>query len=322
MPERPHPTEFPELAACRICPRDCGVNRYLTDGFCGASAELKINLVSLHHGEEPCLSGIRGSGTIFFSWCNLRCVFCQNYSLSVQGWGTEITCLELADAMLNLQNQGAHNINLVTPTHYSIHIIAAVNDAKDRGLTIPIVWNSSAYEKPETLKQLKGLVDIYLPDFKYGHGIYAAKYSHARDYPEVALAAIQEMFSQVGLLQFGADGIATQGIMIRILVLPNGLAGSKKVLQLLAENLGTEIHLSLMGQYYPAGEAALYPELTRGISQKEYQEVLDAALQLGFENIYVQELSCNDTWTPRFMDKPEKQNLEIQADFNPQNGAR
>lgn len=305
--------EYPELQSCKICPRNCGVDRDKTPGFCGAGTRLKVNLTTLHHGEEPCLSGTRGSGTIFFAWCNLRCVFCQNYCLSVEGWGEEKSEGELAELMLALQSRGAHNINLVTPTHFSPQIVNALQAAKQQGLNIPIVWNSSAYEKPETLKRLAGLVDIYLPDFKYGHGIYAGKYSHAKDYPDIALAAIQEMFSQVGLLSLDPDGIATKGLLIRILVLPKGLGGSKKVLSLLADSLGTEITLSIMGQYYPAGKALDYPELSQGITPAEYAEVLETANQLGFEHLYIQELSSSADWTPLFRPKANT----LADDFNP-----
>jgi len=294
------------------------VDRYLSTGFCGAKAKLRIDLTSLHHGEEPCLSGSQGSGTIFFSWCNLRCVFCQNYSLSAQGWGKDTDELELAKIMLSLQAQGAHNINLVTPTHYTPQIVAALHLAKGQGLGIPIVWNSSAYEKPEILKQLKGLVDVYLPDYKYGHGVYAQKYSQARDYPDVALAAITEMFSQVGTLQFDAAGLATRGLLIRILVLPNGLSGSQKVLRLLADTFGTELSLSLMGQYYPAGSASQFPELTRGITPREYAEVLNTAWELGFSHINTQELSSNDSWTPAFPENPGELTGKPNPIFNPQ----
>lgn len=312
--------EYEQLLSCTICPRNCGVNRYKSTGFCGASAKLKLNLHTLHQGEEPCLSGTNGSGTIFFSWCNLRCVFCQNYSLSALGWGSELSESELATLMLNLQKQNAHNINLVTPTHYTLQIKTALTEARERGLSIPVIWNSGAYEKPELLRQLTGLVDIYLPDFKYGHGLYAAKYSQARDYPEVALEAIQEMYSQVGQLRLDALGLAEKGLLIRILVLPNGLNSGKKVLNMIAEHLGTGIQLSIMGQYYPAGDSELYPELQRGITKNEYDQVLNAALELGFNDIYTQELGSSQLWTPPFQGDS---NLDIEGQspvFNPVNG--
>ena len=292
--------QSPQLVACYICPRNCGVNRYTETGFCGAGSEVKINLATLHFGEEPPISGSKGSGTIFFSHCNLRCVFCQNYSISSDGWGSEASTLELAKLMLNLQTQQAHNINLVTPTHYSPQVAAALIMAKDMGLSIPIVWNSSAYESPQTLQRLAGLVDIYLPDLKYAYGIHAAKYSAAADYPAIAMAAIKEMYAQTGNLISDDNGIAKRGTIVRLLVMPNGLSGAQKSLLRLADEIGTEISISLMGQYYPAGKASEYSELNRGITEQEYQSVVDTAQELGFSDIYVQELSCCDTWTPKF----------------------
>ncbi|MDD2228448.1 MAG: hypothetical protein PHY48_03445 [Candidatus Cloacimonetes bacterium] len=292
--------QYPQLVSCHICPRNCGINRYAETGFCGAGSGLKINLASLHHGEEPPISGSKGSGTIFFSHCNLRCVFCQNYSISSDGWGYESSALELAKMMLRLQEQQAHNINLVTPTHYSPQVIDAIKIAKDIGLTIPIVWNSSAYESLDTLESLAGLVDIYLPDLKYAYGVHAAKYSAAADYPRIALAAIKAMYAQSGNLQLDDSGIAKRGTIVRLLVMPNGLSGAQKSLLRLADEIGTEISISLMGQYYPAGKASEYNELNRGITMQEYQSVVDTAQELGFSNIFIQELSCSDIWTPKF----------------------
>lgn len=290
-----------ELQDCRICPRDCGVNRFETRGFCGAGGQIEINLAQLHFGEEPCLSGTQGSGTIFFSHCNLKCVFCQNYAISIEGHGREISDTELVQIMLNLQQKGAHNINLVTPTHYTLQLISALQKAKAEGLAIPIVWNSSAYEKPETLKLLKGLVDIYLPDFKYYHGIRARKYSLAPDYPHYAFESLKEMYAQQGRLEMDDNGIAYKGVLLRLLVLPEGLSGTENTLRKIAYELSTELSLSIMGQYYPAGEAGRFPELNRGINQAEYKKVLDTALDLGFSSIYAQELSCSDFWTPSFV---------------------
>lgn len=292
-----------DLQNCRICPRDCRVNRYETRGFCGAGEQIEINIAQLHFGEEPCLSGSRGSGTIFFSHCNLKCVFCQNYAISIEGHGREISEAELIRIMLDLQQQGAHNINLVTPTHYTLQLIPALQKAKTEGLTIPIVWNSSAYEKPETLKRLKGLVDIYLPDFKYFHGVYAKKYSHAPDYPRLAFESIKEMIQQQGRLEMDENGLAYKGVLLRLLVLPEGLSGTENILRKIAYELSTELSLSIMGQYYPAGDARRYPELNRGICEAEYKKVLDTAVDLGFSSIYAQELSCSDFWTPRFVQR-------------------
>ncbi len=248
---------FPELYHCQICPRKCRINRYETTGYCGAGAKLKINLAQLHHGEEPVLSGAGGSGTIFLSYCNLKCVFCQNYQISCQGWGEEYSIESCARLMLQLQEQGAHNINLVTPSHYSLQLGEAIRAAKHGGLNIPIVWNSNAYEDPELLKQLAGLVDIYLPDLKFAHPVYSKKYSHAADYTQYAKLAIKEMFFQVGNLHVSNNGVAQGGLLIRHLVLPKGLAGTRELLHWIADELGTDVQLSLMAQYYPPTSPAV-----------------------------------------------------------------
>ncbi len=297
--------DFPQLQSCRICPRDCGVNRYAETGYCGATGNIKINMAALHHGEEPPISGTKGSGTIFFSHCNLLCVYCQNYTISTEGKGYELSCEDLAKLMLKLQEQQAHNINLVTPTHYSPQIAESLRIAKAAGLTLPIVWNSSGYESLDTLSSLEGLVDIYLPDLKYAHGIYAGKYSSAPDYPQIAFEAIKAMFKQSGALQIDSQGIATRGTIVRLLVLPYGLSGAQSSLIRLADELGTDISISLMGQFYPAGKADKYRELQRGITEEEYQAVVDTAIELGYKSVYVQELSCSDAWTPDFRDNNE-----------------
>ena len=288
------------LQDCHICPRNCGVDRYIANGFCDAGADLRINLAQLHFGEEPVISGNLGSGTIFFTHCNLKCVFCQNYSISQEGNGSYCSPEDLSDLMLDLQHQGAHNINLVTPTHYSLHIREALLRARENGLHIPIVWNSNAYETVETLAQMQGLVDIYLPDFKYSYAAYSKLYSSAPDYPEIALKAISEMKRQVGDLKLDEEGIATRGLIIRLLVLPNNIAGIQRSLDLIAQNLGPQTQISLMGQYYPTHKAFLFPELSRGISTTEYDKALDAIHAYGFTNVWTQEISCNDEWTPHF----------------------
>jgi putative pyruvate formate lyase activating enzyme len=304
------------MFSCNICPRNCGIDRTKNKGYCGVTDKLRINLATRHFGEEPCFSGTRGSGTIFFAGCNLRCVYCQNYEISTLCWGKDISVEELIRLMLKLQEEGAHNINLVTPTHFTLQLREAIIQAKEKGLTIPVLWNSSAYEKVETLQLLTGLVDIYLPDFKYAHKVYAQKYSSAPDYPAVAISAIKEMFSQVGLLKLDEKGIAQKGLLLRMLVLPNKLAGCKENLYTLTEELGTELTLSLMGQYYPAGKAKNYKELTRGITLSEYFEVVDTAVELGFTKLYTQEISSSDTWTPNFSPAPEE--INPVSEFNPQ----
>jgi putative pyruvate formate lyase activating enzyme len=291
---------IPELQNCRICPRNCAVNRYKSTGFCHAPAELKINLYQLHHGEEPVLSGTRGSGAIFFSHCNLQCVFCQNHTISSKGWGKAVSDDECINIMLELQDKGAHNINLVTPTHYSLQLAEILHKAKDKGLAIPVVWNSSAYEKVEILQRLEGLVDIYLPDLKYADRAMSALYSQAEDYPEVARAAILEMQKQVGHLECDVDGIASRGLLIRLLVMPNSVAGVTESLQWIIDYLGKGTRISLMAQYYPAGQADQIPAINRGITEQEYNEVVEIVEKLGFADGFIQELSCSADWTPDF----------------------
>lgn len=291
---------YEELTSCLICPHACGVNRYQTTGLCQAGAEIKVNLHQLHYGEEPVLSGTKGSGTIFFSHCNLRCVFCQNHSISHLGWGKTASEAEVVSMMLELQNRGAHNINLVTPTHYSIRLAEILHKAKDEGLRLPVVWNSNAYENVKTLKSLEGLVDIYLPDLKYAGNESAWLYSKAENYPEVAHLAIKEMFRQVGNLSCDANGIAQKGLIIRLLVMPNTVAGVSQSLQWIHDNLGSEVFISLMAQYYPAWQANSFEKINRGITRFEYQEVLDTLERLDFCNGFTQQLSCSADWTPEF----------------------
>jgi putative pyruvate formate lyase activating enzyme len=295
-------TIFEELTSCNICPRSCLINRYETTGFCGADSRIKVNLSQLHYGEEPCLSGSRGSGTIFFSHCNLKCVFCQNHQISHIGWGQDVSAQELVQMMLELQESGAHNINLVTPSHYSLHLIEVIKLAREAGLKIPIVWNSNAYEHVDMLKRLSGLVDVYLPDLKYAHSFYSKKYSFADNYPELARLAVKEMFKQVGNLHIKEDGIATKGLIIRLLVMPNGLAGLSDTLEWISQELGNLVQLSIMAQYYPAYRAMVFPEISRGICKSEYEKVIEKVDYLGFKNVYLQELSCNSEWTPKFSD--------------------
>jgi putative pyruvate formate lyase activating enzyme len=291
---------YPELTNCHICPHDCGVNRYETTGFCQATADIKVNLHQLHHGEEPCLSGTRGSGTIFFSYCNLKCVFCQNHSISHLGWGSIVSEDKLIKMMLELQDKGAHNINLVTPSHYSLQLAGILQEIKGKDLLIPVVWNSNAYEHVETLKRLEGLVDVYLPDLKYADCIYSQKYSHAADYPTVARSAIKEMHRQVGKLVCDEHDIAVKGLIIRLLVMPENVAGVPDSLHWIHDNLGNEVSLSLMAQYYPTPQVKEYPEIKRGITRAEYDTVLETLESLGFANGFTQQLSCSDEWTPEF----------------------
>lgn len=295
----------PQLLACKLCPQNCGVNRCETTGFCGARSLLRVNSVHLHHGEEPVLSGTGGSGTIFLSHCNLRCVYCQNHQISHLGWGRDISEQDCAQTMLRLEAAGAHNINLVSPTQYTPQLAATIKLARLEGLTIPLIWNSNAYETPATLETLAGLVDIYLPDLKYAHPAYALKYSRAKDYPAVALRALQEMYAQVGKLAVSEAGLALRGLLVRHLVLPNRLAGTREALYRLRENLGGDVALSLMAQYYPTAAVQSYPELARGLRPEEYAEALELALNLGFSEVYAQELEPSPDWTPVFSSQEE-----------------
>ncbi len=290
---------FLEYQNCLLCPRNCSINRYETTGYCNSTANLKMNIAQLHFGEEPPISGTNGSGTIFLSNCNLKCVFCQNYEINDFGQGKEISLEMLVQIMFDLKNKGAHNINFVTPTHFTPHIRAAIIQAKNNGLNIPIVWNSNAYEKLETLKSMEGLVDIYLPDLKYAAGIFAGKYSGAKDYPQIAQPGILEMYRQVGNLQENL-GIASKGLIIRLLVLPNQLAGIRQNLYWIHENLGVETYISLMGQYYPTHKANEYPEINRGITHDEYSKVSDLLHDLGFQNGFIQDCGSTSDWTPTF----------------------
>jgi putative pyruvate formate lyase activating enzyme len=311
--------DIPELSNCTICPQACGTDRYREAGFCGAGRQLKINLAQLHHGEEPVLSGTRGSGTIFFSHCNLRCVFCQNHEISHLGWGTHYTEEECADLMLRLQDQGAHNINLVSPTQYTPQLVSALTMARTRGLGVPVVWNSNAYECVDTLQRLKGLVDIYLPDYKYASADKALKYSSAPDYPVIALKAIHEMWKQVGELVVDEDDIALKGVIVRHLVLPNRIAGSAEVVRVLHREFGPSLALSLMAQYYTAGNAGSFPELSRGLKPLEYKEILDLLPEFGFEWVFAQDLDSSPEWTPEFHEGGDKHEEKIKNFFGRNN---
>lgn len=279
------------LEACRVCPRECGVNRLKNDklGFCRSGLNPVISSVSPHHGEEPPLSGAKGSGTIFFTNCNLRCVYCQNYPISQMGNGEERTPGELACQMLWLQEQGCHNLNLVTPTHFAPQILKALGIAMQRGFNLPIVYNTSGYESMETLRLLDGIVDIYLPDMRYSDNAAAIKYSIAPDYPEINRAAIKEMYRQVGNLVLDEQGIAKQGLIIRHLVLPGNIAGTEGVMKFLAKEISKEVSISLMSQYFPAHRAGEFKELNRRITSGEYEEAYQIMLKYGLENGWVQE---------------------------------
>lgn len=278
------------MESCVLCPRECGVNRLAGEkGFCEASAKLEIASYHPHFGEEKPLVGKYGSGTIFLSNCNLRCVFCINWEISQGGWGKEESLESFANMMLALQNKGCHNINVVTPTHYSAHILLALDIAVKKGLKIPVVYNTCGWEKVEILKYLDGIVDIYLPDFKYADGEMAGKYSSgAYTYPEVTQRAILEMHKQVGVAKPAKDGIMYRGLMIRHLVMPNRVGGSNEILKWIADNLPKDTYINLMSQYRPMYKAFNYKEIARKITKKEFNEVVDYAKSLGFTNLDIQ----------------------------------
>ncbi len=272
---------------CSLCPRDCRVNRLRGEkGKCQAPAELKISSAFPHFGEETPLVGKKGSGTIFLSHCGLRCVYCQNYSISFEGGGVKVAEERAAESMLKLQDMGCHNINLVTPTHYLPGILRAVETAAKQGLEIPLVYNTGGFEKPDILKFLDGVVDIYLPDFKYTDPADAAEYSsEAYSYPYYAKAAFKEMYRQVGNLQTDRYGIARRGLMIRHLVLPNDKAGTQEMLEFVADALSTDCYLNIMRQYRPEYRASEYPKINRRIKPSEYAAAVKAAKKRGFTNL-------------------------------------
>jgi putative pyruvate formate lyase activating enzyme len=295
------------LDKCELCPRDCKVNRLNGQlGFCKASDKVKVALVSTHYFEEPCISGEpgenqKGSGTIFFSNCNLRCMFCQNYEISHEGKGVEITTDRLAEIMIEQQDRGVNNINLVTPTIYVYQIIEAIKKAKAMGLHIPIVYNTCAYETVETIKMLEGLIDIYLPDLKYFADNISIKYSSAPHYFENATAVIKEMQRQVGENVFDENGIMQKGMIIRHLILPNHIQNTKHVLKWIKENLPEGTYVSVMAQYFPTYKAKEDESISRKINQKEYDEIEAYLEELDLENGYIQELGKHEEeYVPNF----------------------
>lgn len=279
------------IEKCEICPHNCKVNRLEGKiGRCKATDKVKIALASVHNFEEPCISGTNGSGTVFFSNCNLKCVFCQNYKISQQGLGREISIEELADIFIEQQNKKVENINLVTPTMYIYHIIEAIKIARKKGLNIPIVYNTNGYENVETIKKLNGYIDIYLPDLKYYDNDLAFKYSGVKNYFENATEAIKEMYNQVGTPVLDENGIMKKGVIIRHLVLPNNLQNSKDVLKWINDNIDNKVFVSVMAQYFPTHRAKDFPELNRKLTKEEYEEIEDYLYSLDLDNGYIQEL--------------------------------
>ena len=288
--------------SCNLCPRNCKINRNRgIKGFCGESTIVRVSRAALHMWEEPCVSGTKGSGTVFFSGCNLHCVYCQNRNIANGDVGKEITIDRLAEIFLEQQSRGANNINLVTPSHFIPQIADAIGRAKKSGLIIPIVYNTGSYEYAESLKMLDGLVDVYLPDLKYFSPETSLKYSQCQDYFQIATSAIEEMFRQTGLPQFNEvgsesynnnveEGIMTKGVIVRHLLLPELLEDSKKLVKYLYETYGDNIYISLMNQYTPmSGIEEKYPELGRKVTENEYDELVDYAIDIGVENGFIQE---------------------------------
>ena len=279
------------LEDCRLCPRDCRKNRLKGEiGVCKAGAELMVSSVFPHFGEEPPLVGYFGSGTIFLTHCNLRCIFCQNYDISHSGEGKEVTTNEFADYMIYLQRLGCHNINFVTPTHYAPQIVSTLPKAIELGLELPLVWNCGGYESIEVTKLLDDIVDIYMPDMKYADDSVAISLSGAPRYVEHNRGAVLEMLRQVGHLRIDEEGIAASGLIIRHLVLPEGMAGSVETLPWIAANLGQETHVALMSQYFPAGDAASIAGIDRRLNAGEYDAALTALERAGLDEGWVQEL--------------------------------
>ena len=278
------------MGKCNLCPHMCNIDRKISKGICKASDKVKVALASLHFYEEPCISSNNGSGTVFFSNCNLNCVYCQNYKISQENFGEEITVEKLADIFLNLQERKANNINLVTPTVYVDKIIHALDIAKSKGLKIPVIYNSSGYERIETIQKLDGYIDVYLPDFKYAIDEIGIKYSKIKNYPNIAKKAIKEMYKQVGKVILDENGLIKKGVIIRHLILPNNVDNTKLVLKWIKDTFNDNVFLSLMAQYFPTNKASMYKELNRKLTKEEYDEVEEYLYSLNIENGYIQEL--------------------------------
>ena len=286
---------------CNQCPRNCNTDRDVSVGYCKMTNNLKISRAALHFWEEPCISGDEGSGTVFFSGCNMGCVYCQNQDISHEGFGREISVERLAEIFMELQNKNANNINLVTPTHFVPQIVSAVKLAREKGLSVPIVYNTSGYEKEENIRLLEGTVDVYLPDFKYISSDIAQKYSFCSDYPDVVKKALDAMVKQTGPCKFDDKGIITKGTIVRVLVLPGYACEAKKIIEYLYNTYGDDIFISIMSQYTPCTNLEKYPEINRKLSPGEYDDVIDFAVELGLENGFIQEgESASESFIPPF----------------------
>ena len=287
---------------CTLCPRKCNVNRLEGKrGYCGMDSTIRAARAALHMWEEPCISGKKGSGAVFFSGCGLRCCFCQNRDIAIGDSGKMITTERLAEIFLELQEKGAANLNLVTGAHYVPQIISALNRAREMGMKLPVVYNSSGYENVETIRLLEGYVDIYLPDMKYMDEKLAAAFSNASDYPQISMAAIAEMVRQTGPCQFGEDGYIQRGTIVRHLILPGHTRNSIAVLEYLNQTYGRDIYISVMNQFTPVWKNDKYPELNRKVTRREYEKVLDAAVNMGIENGYFQDgETAKESFIPAF----------------------
>ena len=283
------------LKKCEICPHKCKIDRTQNQiGRCKSKDTVKIAKASVHQYEEPCISGENGSGTVFFSNCNLSCEFCQNYEISQKGIGKEISIERLAEIFLEQQEKGVNNINLVSPTSYAVQIIEAIKIAKSKGLHLPIIYNTNGYENVETIKMLNGYIDVYLPDLKYAEEELARKYSKIENYFNIATSAIKEMYSQVGTNEYDENGIIKKGIIIRHLILPNHTENSKKVLKWIKENMPDDITVSVMAQYFPTYKAKNIDDINRTITKHEYQKIENYLYMLNIKNGYIQELGKNE----------------------------
>ena len=286
---------------CNLCPRNCNVDRSENKGYCGQTDIIKVARASLHMWEEPCISGERGSGTVFFSGCGLRCVFCQNFDIAKGDTGKEITVERLAEIFCELKEKGAHNINLVTGDHFVPEIIKALDIAKANGMDLPIVFNTSSYINKETLKCLENYVDIYLADFKYFDNETAKKYSNAENYLQVAKTAIEEMVSQKGTPVYDDEGMMTKGVIVRHLLMPNHLQESKAIIRYVYEEYGERVVLSIMNQYTPLKQVEKYPEINRKVSDAEYESLINYAISIGVKEAYVQEgETAEESFIPPF----------------------
>lgn len=293
------------LKKCRLCPRKCGADRLNGEtGFCGAGRRIRIARAALHFWEEPCVSGESGSGTVFFSNCTMKCVYCQNYEVSTNNLGYEVTESELADIFLDLEKQGANNINLVTPTHYVPQIIAALTIARDNGLALPVVYNTGGYETTETIKMLRGYVDVYMPDFKYFSNEAAVRYSRAADYREYALAAIDAMFRQVGAPQINEKGIIQRGVIIRHLMLPGMLSDTVHIINYVNKTYGNNVFFSLMSQYTPVRHIEEYEQLNHKLSERSYNAAVGLCERLGMDRVFIQDgEAASESFIPEFTGK-------------------